>query len=199
MAERAVQTAKTILRQKDPDIALLNYRNTKQSAIGVSPAEALMGRMLRSRVPVLDKVLKPSIKSRDVLAAADRKAKENNKRFYDARHGVRDLSPLRPGQSVLVKTDDQQGWKRPGTVVATDQENRSYLINTQQGLLRRNRKHIQATPLPLADDPPELPVPVAEPVSPATATQQQPLASANPPVRRTTRRTKPPRRLIEDS
>ena len=42
-AERAVQTAKVILANKNPDIALLNYGSTVQYATGVSPAKALTG------------------------------------------------------------------------------------------------------------------------------------------------------------
>ena len=56
LAERAVQTFKQALRQMEGESVedklarfLLNYRITPHSTIGVSPAELLMGRKLRTR------------------------------------------------------------------------------------------------------------------------------------------------------
>ena len=65
-AERFVQTIKGMIKkcviaEQDIDIALLNYRNTKIQGLDASPAQMLMSRTLRSRIPVIPKKLKPQI------------------------------------------------------------------------------------------------------------------------------------------
>lgn len=57
--ERMVRTIKDMFEKaNDPFLALLAYRNTPRIC-GYSPAELLMGRSLRTRIPVLRKKLKP--------------------------------------------------------------------------------------------------------------------------------------------
>lgn len=45
-AERAVQTVKRILKQKDPLVGLMCHRSTQCTTTGASPAELLMGRKI---------------------------------------------------------------------------------------------------------------------------------------------------------
>ena len=208
MAERAVQTAKKILAQRNSDLALLNYRDTPHSATGVSPAEALMGRRLKTRLPVLAASLAPKVPDQEHLKERDRAAKAVYKEQYDRRHGARPLPGLVPGQQVAIKLDSDKTWTEPGKVILADQPNRSYLVTTPSGTVRRHRTHLRpvppASPRPLP--PPQVspavpaaPVPVALPTAPPTPPPRSPVPVVAPvpspaPLRRSARTiVKPPR------
>ncbi|KAK0156229.1 hypothetical protein N1851_000482 [Merluccius polli] len=85
-AERAVQTAKKILKQADPVMALLIYRSTPCSSTGYSPAELLMGRRIRTTLPTLEKNLQPKWPSRAAVKARDEQEKAKQAYYYNRRH-----------------------------------------------------------------------------------------------------------------
>ena len=58
--ERAVQTVKTLWRKNDDKhLALLDYRTTPLPGIDLSPAQLLMDRPLRNKLPIMESVLQP--------------------------------------------------------------------------------------------------------------------------------------------
>ena len=66
MSERAIQTIKNLLKKacqdgNDSYIALLEYRNTPISGLKESPAQLLMSRMLKSKLPTVESLLKPRV------------------------------------------------------------------------------------------------------------------------------------------
>ena len=142
MAKRAVQTAKKLLQLDDPELGLLNYRSTPHSATGVSPAQALMGKQVRTRLPVLPKKLLPKVPDPETLRCKDQVTKQKYKLYYGNRHGVRNLKSLEPNQPVRVKLDNEKGWTKEGYVVQSDPSNRSYQVETDQGTFPRNRQHL---------------------------------------------------------
>lgn len=79
LAERNVQTVKTILRKAkesgcDPELALLEFRNTPITGLDDSPAQLLMGRRLQSSLPMIPSCLgtTTSTKARDGLIQQQR-------------------------------------------------------------------------------------------------------------------------------
>ena len=115
--------------------ALLNYRATPHSSTRVSPAAALMGRQFRTKLPILPNNLQPSHPGDGVIRRADGQAKEDQQQSYDRRHGVVPLAPLKPGESVRIRTDAEQCWSTEGTVVAANTSNRTYLVNSPGGVV----------------------------------------------------------------
>ena len=60
-AERAVQTVKKLWRKNDDKHpALLDYRTTPLPDIDLSPAQLLMGRRLRNKLPMMEGLLQPA-------------------------------------------------------------------------------------------------------------------------------------------
>ncbi|KAL5503306.1 hypothetical protein EMCRGX_G010234 [Ephydatia muelleri] len=139
-AEWAVRTIKNILdKAKDPYLGLLAYRSTPLRN-GYSPSELLMNRRLRTTVPTLGYNLHPSVPNYAQLRAMEQKDKQKQKTDFDRRHASRSLQQLMPGDQVWI--DDQN---LRGSVVK-EYSPRSYLVDTERGILRRNRRQLKFLP-----------------------------------------------------
>ena len=204
-AENSVKMAKKLLTQEDPHLAILNYRTSTHSAIGVSPSEALMGRQLQTRLPVLAKNLLPTATDHDAIRQSDQKAKASYKYYYDRRHGTTKLTTLAPGEPVLIKSVGK-GWDKAGRIVEANERDRTYMVATPAGTFRRNRQHLQAVPrMPtqqtrnpepvINEDQPEENTDPPDPVPSDVEVQRTPTPV---PVRRSSRQTAKPKRLIEE-
>ncbi|GFO23819.1 Pol polyprotein [Plakobranchus ocellatus] len=126
-AERAVQTAKKILQQTDQHLALLTYRATPIPSLGKSPAELAFGRRLRTRLPMIPKLLSPNGVNHKQLKYKDERAKMSQKRYFDQHSHPQ--PNLHPGDPVLIKLDGEKGWKQPG-VIMNECAPRSYNVQT---------------------------------------------------------------------
>ena len=190
-AERAVQTGKKILRQKDPWLGLLAYRSTPVQATGYSPSQLLMGRRLRTTLPCLSETLTPEWPSPETVKKKDREAKAEYAYQYNRRHGARLLSPLPDGSRVAVSTE--KGWTTSATVTGRAGTPRSMIVTTDSGAdTRRNRRHLKA--LPETPSTPSLPLPISmEPDARSTPPSPPPaLSPASPSVGSPSRVTLPP-------
>ena len=144
-AERAVKTMKQLLENiKDPYVLLLAYRSTPLEN-GYSQSQLLMGRKLRTILPITSRQLKPSVPKERVVREKQRKFKKRNKKNFDRRHKVRDLQPLQLGDTVWVPENQSDG------TVVEQLNTRLYMVRVQGGTIRRNRRDLIA--LPESDSP----------------------------------------------
>lgn len=141
-AERAVRTVKSLLmKEGDFHKALLAYRATPL-AHGNSPAQLLMGRRIRTPVPVSLEQLRPQWPDLKRFREKDAAMKAQQKHTFNQRHRTRTLPPLQPGQQVWIRPT-----RTTGTVVGPATTPRSYEVETQDGgRLRRNRSHLREVP-----------------------------------------------------
>ena len=148
-AERNVQTIKNLLRKTlhdggDPYLALLNQRSTPIPQLQASPAELLMGRTLKTKLPAGPGVLQPQM-PRDVSEQL-RQRQRQQKYYHD--QGARPSRELCPGEVVRVQKGKE--WE-PAEVIKQHDTPRSYVIKHQGKVLRRNRQYLNPSPQPLSE------------------------------------------------
>ena len=138
-AERAAQTIKNLLKKaQDPYIALLKYRTTPLQH-GSSPSELLMSMKLRSRVPTFPSVHVPQKQDVEQFRKTNLQLRNQQKHYFDKRHRVRELVPLKEGQPVWIRTPHRP---HKEAVVVQPQSPRSITVKTAQGNQQRNKLHI---------------------------------------------------------
>ena len=130
-AERAVQTAKRLLKQKDPFVALMGYRSTPLETTGVSPAQLFLGRNIRTRVPVVKLQLIPKWPDLAKVAARDAAMKQRSATNYNNQHGARLLLKLMPGTEIQMCNPSDGKWSSEPATVEKQLSGRSYLVHNR--------------------------------------------------------------------
>lgn len=144
MAEKAVGICKNMLRkcqETNTDVykALLEYRNTPLAGLNISPAELLNKRLLRTTLPVSNKILN-DIPEIDYKKLSEHRNKA--KVFYDRQ--AKERREFRVGDSVILKKEKY--WV-PAEVIDITEKPRSYIVKDNVGrIYRRNSTFIKASP-----------------------------------------------------
>ena len=138
-AERAVQTAKRLLSQDDVFLALMSYRSSPLDTTGCSPAQLLMGRQIRTRLPMVKSKLLPQWPDLQKVAETDAKMKAASAHNYNKSHGARVLPPLKAEDPVFLKSYGTNKWDGDLTRITSQVRDRSYLV--------RNRRHLKSLPI----------------------------------------------------
>jgi hypothetical protein len=197
-AEHGVQTAKKILACNDPFLALMSYRATPVASLGYSPAQLLIGRQIRTLLPSLTENLKPKCPDESKVRENDNESKIKQSKNYNKRNSVVNHGLLQPGEKVRIKLDNEKQWSKPANVISQTEEPRSYLVESDGKIYRRNRRHLMKVPDNTdMDQIPE--IDNAPPVNGIEHNTQQPGGEMIPvpEPRRSQRVHKTPQRLIE--
>ena len=126
-AEHAVKTVKALItKSEDPYLALLSYRSTPLQN-RYTPAELLMGRKLRSSLPLSPEKLIPKLPDMEQLRKTELADKCQQAQDYNKRHRVSVLPELHPGDRIWVPDMNS-----PAVVVQKRKEPRSYIVKAEQ-------------------------------------------------------------------
>ena len=136
-AERGVQTAKRLMKTADPVAALMEYRATPLQVTGCSPSQLIMGRRIRTTLPLPKEALDPKWPDAETVRERDKAAKQKNCENYNRAHGARALPDIPKGSYVREKKDGDKKWSEP-KLVNEKVTDRSYSI--------RNRRFLQHCP-----------------------------------------------------
>ena len=154
---------------------------------GYAAVQLLNGRLLRSRIPVPEKLLRPQNVPpiREHLVARQQSQRE----YYDRHARPTPLPALRTNQDVVFRATDST-W-RAGHVTSAAEAPRSY-VKTEHGEYRRNRKHIR--PIPSSPIPINNQARAAMPRHPQSQRYES-ITFTQPTTTRSGRVSKPPERL----
>ena len=183
-AERAVQTAKNIMKKNvDQHLGFLAY-HTAPLQNGQAPCQLLMGRNLRSTLPTTPAHLHQG-HDKEIVRANESLYRQKMADNYNRRHRTVTLPVLEQGDRVWVRDQD-----RYGAVVERTASPRAYRVETETGsVITRNRRALvhtgdnsvqQDIPSPQPSSPPR--TPVQEPTTGMT-TRSQSGREINPPQR----------------
>jgi hypothetical protein len=139
-AERMVQTVKKLFQKardsgEDAYLAVLNYRTTPISSTLPSPAEILMNRKLRTRLDITTDRMKTKGSSK--VKKTLKELQQKQKQHYDKT--AKSLPELHKDDKVFI---NNQGKWQPATVMNKTNMPRSYIVQTDTGTYRRNRRDL---------------------------------------------------------
>ena len=147
-AEAAVKIAKTLMSKadddhQDPYRALLAHRNTTQEGLHSSPAQRFLGRRTRTGLPTSGHLLLPN-RPRDHDRQKLQQRQDQVRERFDRQS--KPLSPLAEGDHVRVKPTSMKSkiWVKGAVTQRLD--DRSYLVRTENSLIRRNRIDLRQVP-----------------------------------------------------
>jgi hypothetical protein len=147
--EKTVQTVKKLIKKcnedhKDIETALLELRNTPVIS-DFSPAQILMSRRLRSKIPVSAKLLRPQVCEKDVVNKAILEKQMLSSKYYN--RNSRPRRSFKINDYVFVYNVRSCVWE-PGRVIGYAPTPSSYFVklDLRGSILQRNAYHLRLRP-----------------------------------------------------
>ena len=146
--EAAVKSTKKMLKRcqrsgEDENMALLNLRNTPSQGVDSSPVQRFLGRRTKTKIPTHHSLLEPRLpESKHEMQQLLLNQKRQQK-YFD-RH-ARTLPDLEDGDVVRMAPfrAGEDRWRK--AVVIRRLDERSYEVEQQGTIYRRNREHLRAS------------------------------------------------------
>ena len=141
-SESAVKIAKSLIKKakrdtKDLYMTLLEWRNTP-SKDGASPSQKLFSRRTRTTLPTSETLYHPQIV--DDVAENIKLRRQKAKQLYDQH--AKPLPELEVGEQIKLQPHNPKlPWSQGSCIAKVGP--RSYLVQTKDGIYRRNRKFIR--------------------------------------------------------
>ncbi|XP_056640866.1 uncharacterized protein K02A2.6-like [Diorhabda sublineata] len=147
LAEKAVHICKQLLKKCNNEdeifVHLLNYRVTPLCGLEASPSELLQSRLLRTGLPISNKLLEPKT-TNEYGKKVERKLAV--KSYHDK--SARSSSDFNENQDILFKLK-KDGYWTPGKVLSNTNTPRSYLVSDENGrVYKRNSSFLKNTKNP---------------------------------------------------
>ena len=144
-AESAVKIAKSLLKKSHADksdfmLALLDWRNSPTPVVKTSPVQRLMSKRTKSLLPIDSKLLYPKVVDNVQNDELYKRAK--SKKSYD--RNCMSLPVLRKEDVVRVQPLNRNGTREMGKCIKQVAP-RSYLIESNGRVIRRNRRFLKIT------------------------------------------------------
>ncbi|KAI8126889.1 hypothetical protein CVS40_3384 [Lucilia cuprina] len=148
LAERTIQTVKKMLikcleSKSDPYIALLMNRTTPKGNMP-SPAELLMARNLRTKLPTVTQNLQSKLV--DQKQYKNQLESQINKSAEHYNKTTKKYKTVSTGDGVMFKMNNNSFWSQ-GEIISKCEEPRSFVVRDNEGTLyRRSEQHISKRP-----------------------------------------------------
>ncbi|XP_054272558.1 uncharacterized protein K02A2.6-like [Macrosteles quadrilineatus] len=187
-AESGVKIFKNILKKcKDRHLGLLAY-NTTPKECGYSPSQLLMGRILRTNLPVNKATLLPATPNHNRYRLRQMEEKRKQEQQFNKRHRVTQVKDYPENAKVWVSDRREEG------VIKEKLENRKYNVETKKGgRYIRNSKFLFPMFSSGGRENPDKENPHTQ-----TLTPRSNLHNHSSTIHRPTRIVKPAKRFIEE-
>ena len=180
LAERSVQTVKKMIKKckatgDDVYMALLDLNNTPRDETIGSPAQRLMGRRTKTRLPTTEVLLKPQNVEPEKVKQTIEGYRQTQKYYYD--RGSKPQPEIEPTDAIRIFTKD--GWK-PAEYVKPNENPRSHVVKAgdEAREYRRNSSFLMRT-----GEKPHHIIPVPRPYIPSRLAQQRTIRNDARPSR----------------